>query len=143
MHKRDKKHHMTNQVKSRKRVVDHGEVFTAEREVKAMCDLVSDECLRIDSRFLEPACGNGNFLSEILARKLDEVAKKYKRSPADYEKNALLALGSLYGVELLLDNVKECRYRFIGCLLFGMRSTAVPSKRKTEKKVCEPLSAIF
>lgn len=85
MHKRDKKHHMTNQVKSRKRMVDHGEVFTAEREVKAMCDLVSDECLRIDSRFLEPACGNGNFLSEILARKLDEVAKKYKRSPADYE----------------------------------------------------------
>lgn len=96
MHKRDKKHHMTNQVKSRKRVVDHGEVFTAEREVKAMCDLVSDECLRIDSRFLEPACGNGNFLSEILARKLDEVVKKYKRSPADYEKNALLALGSLF-----------------------------------------------
>ena len=87
---------MTNQVKSRKRVVDHGEVFTAEREVKAMCDLVSDECLRIDSRFLEPACGNGNFLSEILARKLDEVAKKYKRSPVDYEKNALLALGSLF-----------------------------------------------
>lgn len=96
MHKRDKKHHMTNQVKSRKRVVDHGEVFTAEREVKAMCDLVSDECLRIDSRFLEPACGNGNFLSEILARKLDEVAKKYKRSLADYEKNALLALESLF-----------------------------------------------
>ena len=88
---------MRNRVKSRKHVVDNGEVFTVEREVKAMCDLVSDECLRIDSRFLEPACGNGNFLSEILARKLDEVAKKYKRSPADYEKNALLALGSLYG----------------------------------------------
>lgn len=105
------KNHMTNQVKSRKRVVEHGEVFTAEREVKAMCDLVSDECLRIDSRFLEPACGNGNFLSEILARKLDVVEKKYKRSPADYEKNALLALGSLYGVELLFDNVKECRHR--------------------------------
>ena len=100
------KYHMTNQVKSRKRVVEHGEVFTAEREVKAMCDLVSDECLRIDSRFWEPACGNGNFLSEILARKLDEVAKKYKRSPADYEKNALLALGSLYG-EACMDGTDD------------------------------------
>lgn len=122
---------MTNQVKSRKRVVEHGEVFTAEREVKAMCDLVSDECLRIDSRFLEPACGNGNFLSEILARKLDEVAKKYKRSPADYEKNALLALGSLYGVELLLDNVKECRHRLFA-LWDEKYSRAIKKKDRKE-----------
>ena len=122
---------MTNQVKSRKRVVEHGEVFTAEREVKAMCDLVSDECLRIDSRFLEPACGNGNFLSEILARKLDEVAKKYKRSPADYEKNALLALGSLYGVELLLDNVKECRHRLFA-LWDEKYSCAIKKKDRKE-----------
>lgn len=122
---------MTNQVKSRKRVVEHGEVFTAEREVKAMCDLVSDECLRIDSRFLEPACGNGNFLSEILARKLDEVAKKYKRSPVDYEKNALLALGSLYGVELLLDNVKECRHRLFA-LWDEKYSRAIKKKDRKE-----------
>ena len=64
---------MAKQVKSKQRVADHGEVFTAEREVKAMCDLVADECLRIDSRFLEPACGDGNFLAEILTRKLDVV----------------------------------------------------------------------
>lgn len=63
------------QIKSKKRVSDHGEVFTAEREVKAMCDLVKDECDRIESRFLEPACGSGNFLAEVLSRKL-EAAKK-------------------------------------------------------------------
>ena len=102
---------MASQVKSKQRVADHGEVFTAEREVKAMCDLVSDECLRIDSRFLEPACGDGNFLAEILTRKLTVVTQKYKRNPVDYEKNALLALGSLYGVELLTDNVAACRER--------------------------------
>lgn len=62
-----------SQIKSKKRVADHGEVFTAEREVKAMCDLVAQECDRIDSRFLEPACGDGNFLAEILARKLTTV----------------------------------------------------------------------
>lgn len=99
------------QVKSKKRVADHGEVFTAEREVKAMCDLVADECLRIDSRFLEPACGDGNFLAEILSRKLDVVTRRYKKSPYDYERNALLALGSLYGVELLQDNAVSCRIR--------------------------------
>lgn len=70
---------MEKQVKSKQRVADHGEVFTAEREVKAMCDLVVDECQRIDSRFLEPACGDGNFLSEILTRKLDMVTKRYKK----------------------------------------------------------------
>ena len=102
---------MARQVKSKQRVADHGEVFTAEREVKAMCDLVADECLRIDSRFLEPACGDGNFLAEILTRKLDVVIKKYKRNPVDYEKNALLALGSIYGVDILADNVQACRER--------------------------------
>lgn len=102
---------MTSQVKSKQRVSDHGEVFTGTREVKAMCDLVADECLRIDSRFLEPACGDGNFLIEILARKLDVVTRRYKKSPYDYERNALLALGSLYGVEILPDNVAACRDR--------------------------------
>ena len=102
------------QIRSKKRVAEHGEVFTAEREVKAMCDLVADECLRIDSRFLEPACGDGNFLVEILNRKLDVVTKRYRRSPYDYERNALLALGSLYGVELLEDNVVRCRERLFG-----------------------------
>ena len=102
---------MTKQVKSKQRVADHGEVFTAEREVKAMCDLVKQETERIDSRFLEPACGDGNFLSEILSRKLAVVKKKYRRSPLDYEKNAILALSSVYGVDILLDNAIACRER--------------------------------
>ena len=102
---------MGKQIKSRQRVADHGEVYTAEREVKAMCDLVSDECSRIDSRFLEPACGDGNFLAEILSRKLAAVKKKYKKSVIDYEKNALLAVSSIYGVDILADNVAACRER--------------------------------
>lgn len=102
---------MSPQTKSKQRVRDHGEVFTAEREVKAMCDLVKDECERIDSRFLEPACGNGNFLAEILTRKLATVKKLYKSNPYDYERYAVLAVSSIYGVEILADNAEECRKR--------------------------------
>ena len=83
---------MEKQIKSKKRVVDHGEVFTAEREVNAMLDLVHQETERIDSRFLEPACGDGNFLAEILRRKLAVVRRKYRKSPYDYERNAVLAV---------------------------------------------------
>ena len=75
---------MEKQVKSKQRVADHGEVFTAEREVNAMLDLVKQETERIDSRFLEPACGDGNFLSEILRRKLAVVKRRHGRSAADY-----------------------------------------------------------
>lgn len=102
---------LNNQIKSKARVRDHGEVFTSEREVKAMCDLVKEETERIDSRFLEPACGDGNFLAEILTRKLEIVKKKYKKSPIDYEKNAVLAVSSIYGVDILIDNVLACRER--------------------------------
>lgn len=97
------------QVKSKKRVADHGEVFTAEREVKAMCDLVDSECQRIDSRFLEPACGEGAFLTEILRRKLAVVKRQYGKSPADFERYCVMALSSIYGVELLPDNAAICR----------------------------------
>ena len=99
------------QVKSKKRVADHGEVFTAQREVNAMLDLVKQETERIDSRFLEPACGDGNFLAEILRRKLNVVDTRYKKSAADYEKYAVLAATSIYGVDILQDNVEECRKR--------------------------------
>lgn len=103
---------MTNaQIKSKERVTDHGEVFTSEREVKAMCDLVKPETERIDSRFLEPACGDGNFLAEIITRKLSVVTKKYKKSAYDWERNSLLALGSIYGVDILQDNCEICRER--------------------------------
>ena len=101
----------TEQIKSKQRVVDHGEVFTAEREVNAMCDLVADECLRIDSRFLEPACGDGNFLAEILRRKLSTVKARYGKNTYEYERNAILALTSIYGVDILMDNAQNCRDR--------------------------------
>lgn len=103
---------MTNrQIKSKNRVTDHGEVFTNEREVKAMCDLVEQECDRIDSRFLEPACGDGNFLAEVLLRKLARVKKLYGKSSYDYERYSILALSSVYGVDIMKDNAEECRAR--------------------------------
>ena len=100
-----------NQVKSKKRVAEHGEVFTAEREVNAMLDLVKQETERIDSRFLEPACGDGNFLVEILNRKLNVVVSKYKKSQAEFERYIIIALSSMYGVDILEDNVSACRQR--------------------------------
>lgn len=105
---------MEKQIKSKKRVADHGEVFTAEREVNAMLDLVKQETERIDSRFLEPACGDGNFLAEILRRKLTVVRRKYQKSPFDFERNAVLAITSIYGVDLMMDNVSACRERLFG-----------------------------
>ena len=92
------------QVKSKQRVADHGEVFTSEREVNAMLDLVKQETERIDSRFLEPACGNGNFLVEVLRRKLDQVDKRYSRSQSEWERYAIIAVSSIYGVDILEDN---------------------------------------
>lgn len=96
------------QIKSKHRVADHGEVFTGEREVKAMCNLVQNMCEDYSKRFLEPACGNGNFLAEILTRKLNSIKKKYKRSPYDYERFSVFAITSLYGIDILQDNVIEC-----------------------------------
>ncbi len=102
---------MSEQVKSKQRVADHGEVFTNKREVNAMLDLVKEETERIESRFLEPACGNGNFLTEILNRKLNVVKNRYAKSPFDYEKYSVLAITSIYGVDILPDNTEECRER--------------------------------
>lgn len=102
---------MVKQIKTKQRVTDYGEVFTADREVNAMLDLVKQETERIDSRFLEPACGDGNFLAEILRRKLDVVKRKYRKSPIDYEKYAVLAATSIYGIDILQDNVDACRER--------------------------------
>lgn len=99
------------QTKSKERIRNNGEVFTAEREVKAMCDLVDNMCNDYSKRFLEPACGNGNFLAEILSRKLTSIKKTYKRSSYDYERFSVFAVSSIYGVELLQDNVIECRDR--------------------------------
>lgn len=86
-------------------------MFTNEREVNAMLDMVRQETERIDSRFLEPACGDGSFLSEVLRRKLDVVDSRYRRSLTEWEKYAFIAVGSIYGVELLRDNTMACRKR--------------------------------
>ncbi|MCC7195447.1 MAG: SAM-dependent DNA methyltransferase [Gemmatimonadaceae bacterium] len=98
-----------NYVKSKQRVADHGEVFTPPWLVEAMLDLVKGESERIDARFLEPACGSGNFLVRILQRKLAAVETKVGKS--DFEKRhfALLAVMCIYGIELLADNIAECR----------------------------------
>lgn len=96
-------------VKSKKRVADHGEVFTPLWMVEAMLDLVKGETERIDSRFLEPACGNGNFLVQILRRKLAAVEIKYGKSDFQRGYYALLGLMCIYGIELLSDNIKDCR----------------------------------
>ena len=96
-------------VKSKQRVADHGEVFTPAWMVEAMLDLVKGETERIDSRFLEPACGDGNFLVQILRRKLAAVELKYGKSDFERRHYALLSLMCLYGIELLTDNIAECR----------------------------------
>jgi hypothetical protein len=96
-------------VKSKQRVADHGEVFTPAWMVDAMLDLVKDETERIDSRFLEPACGSGNFIVKILQRKLAAVELKYGKSPFERQHFSLYALMCIYGIELLMDNIEECR----------------------------------
>ena len=99
----------TKQIKSRQRVAQHGEVFTNPREVNAMLNLVRDESFRLDSRFLEPACGDGNFLIEILRRKLSIIENI--KSQTEWEFKSLIAVGSCYGIELLEDNAEACRLR--------------------------------
>ncbi len=107
---------MNSHVVSKRRVEDHGEVFTPEREVHAMLDLVAHECERVDSKFLEPACGTGNFLVQILKRKLSIVDAKYSRSAFDRNQYTLLAVSSIYGIDLLPDNVEQCKKRLLGLI---------------------------
>ena len=103
-------------VRSKQRVADHGEVFTPAWMVEAMLDMVKDETERIDSRFLEPACGSGNFLVQILRRKLAAVERKYGKSGFERQHYALLALMCIYGIELLPDNIAECRANLLEVL---------------------------
>jgi len=102
---------MNNQVKSKERVSDFGEVNTSEREVNAMLDLVKQETERLDSRFLEPACGDGNFLIEVLNRKLNILVKKYKKNQYEFERNSVVVIGSIYGIDILEDNAQSARNR--------------------------------
>jgi hypothetical protein len=119
----------SSQLVSRRRVADFGEVYTSEREVNAMLDLVKQETERIESRFLEPACGTGNFLVAVLSRKLDVVESRYKKDVNEYELYSFLAISSLYGIDILEDNVLRCRKRLFNFLsnhyvdLFGLFSS--------------------
>jgi hypothetical protein len=119
-----------NQFVSKQRVSDHGEVYTHSREVNAMLDLVKQETERIESRFLEPACGTGNFLVEILDRKLAVVKAKYGKSQLEYERYGVIAVGSIYGIELLADNVVACQQR-----LFDLFDAQYSQLYKTD---CKP-----
>lgn len=97
----------------RQRIIDHGEVFTPPELVNQMLDLVSNECERVDSRFLEPACGDGNFLAEVLRRKLLTFAKKHARNRDKWEWDAIQSVCGLYGIDLLPDNITACRDRLL------------------------------
>ena len=115
--KQPKQSELTEQpklVKSKQRVADHGEVFTPAWMVEDMLDLVKNETDRIDSRFLEPACGSGNFLVPVLQRKLAAVEARYGKSDFEKRHHALLALMCVYGIELLADNAVECRANLLG-----------------------------
>jgi len=120
----------SSQTKSKHRIAAHGEVFTAEREVNAMLDLVKQETERIDSRFLEPACGDGNFLAEILRRKLTVVKSRYGKNAADYERYSVIAVMSIYGVDILQDNVNDCRKRMFE--IWDKPYTAICKKEANE-----------
>lgn len=131
---------MASLIVSKERVTDYGEVLTAPREVSAMLDLVKQETERIESRFLEPACGDGNFLAEILERKLRVVAARYARSQLDYERKAVLAVSSIYGIDILEDNVAACRTRLLG--IFDRHYTAI-FKSSAREECCDAVRYIL
>jgi hypothetical protein len=131
---------MEKQTISKQRIADHGEVFTSQREVNDMLDLVKQETERIDSRFLEPACGTGNFLTEILERKLLVVEKKYRKSQLEYERNIVSAVSSIYGIDILEDNIIECRKRLFEII---DKSYTALFKKKTKNEVRRAIQFIL
>jgi hypothetical protein len=122
-------------IKSRQRVIDHGEVFTPEWLVHDMLDLVRDESERIDSRFLESACGEGNFLVVVLQRKLAVVKKKFRSNDFELRHHALLALMCVYGIELLEDNVSACRERLLELFLTDLNILPNSSAGRAAKSI--------
>lgn len=124
-------------VKSKQRVADHGEVFTPTHIVEAMLDLVKDESERIDSRFLEPACGEGNFLKQVLIRKLATVYAKYGRNEFERRHYALLGLMCVYGIELLEDNAQSCRENLIEIFMQFINDPADRVWEQAARKVVE------
>lgn len=133
------------QIKSKERVRERGEVFTAAREVNAMLDLVKDETENIDATFLEPACGTGNFLDEVLRRKLAVCQKRYGKSAADYEKFSFLACTTLYGVDIMADNVARCRERLFETWedSFGRANTPGSPRSDFHDRVSAAVKKVF
>lgn len=123
---------MQIQIKSKERVAKYGEVFTPAWIVNAMLDMVKQETERIDARFLEPACGTGNFLTEILRRKLDVVEKRYGKAQLAFERNAVLAVSSIYGIEIIEDNVRDCRHRLYGVFDYDYYSRLFKNRAKNK-----------
>ena len=128
------------QVKSKERVAAHGEVFTAEREVKAMCDLVAAQCDNVDATFLEPACGNGNFLSEILGRKLQRVSKDAGSDRLTWEWLSVRAVTSLYGVDIMQTTARNAGIAYMSS---GTERIKQPAKETAAKKRVNPFSISF
>lgn len=130
------------QIKSRQRVAERGEVFTAEREVNAMLDLVKQETERIDSRFLEPACGNGNFLVEILRRKLEVIRRQYQKQLGELELQTTIAMSSIYGIDIMKDNVEECCKRLLD-IVCRWYSEACPQQKVPSQKLFDTWSYLL
>lgn len=100
-------------MENKKRIKDFGEVFTQKREVDSILNLVKNETLNLESRFLEPACGDGNFLVEILSRKISILNSRFKKDKIDFERNSIIALSSLYGIDILSDNIDKLNVRLL------------------------------
>lgn len=134
------------QIKSKDRVKNYGECFTNEREVKAMLDMVKNESERIDSRVLEPACGNGNFVTEVLKRKLKTVKKtstpkgRKTVSLLDYERLSTLAIGCIYGIDIMIDNVVECRKRLYDIWFDTFKKDC---RKEPDKDLCDAITFIL
>ena len=136
----------TSQIKSKERVKEFGECFTNKREVDAMLDMVKNESERIDSRVLEPACGTGNFIIEVLRRKLGSVKKiatpkgRKNVSIPDYEKLSLLSISCIYGIDIMIDNIIECRRRLYDIWYNTFREDC---RKEPDKDLCDAISFIL
>ena len=122
---------MQKQIKNRDRVTKFAEVNTSEKEVNNMLNLVSEETDRLESRFLESACGDGNFLIEILNRKMKVLVKNFKKNQYEFERNSIIVIGSLYGIDILIDNIVIARERLFKKFLSEYESLF---REKTDKK---------
>ncbi len=131
---------MQKQIKNRDRVTKFAEVNTSEKEVNNMLNLVSEETDRLESRFLESACGDGNFLIEILNRKMKVLLKNFKKNQYEFERNSIIVIGSLYGIDILIDNIVIARERLFKKFLSEYKSLF---REKTDKKFIDSIYFII